>query len=65
MSINHTKYDRDDFDPNYPAVSDEHECHVEQQYRDTMWFTVSCLIAIGIGLAMLVCEYMGWTKYLV
>lgn len=47
MPINHTKYDRDDWSLNYPEVSEDEECHVEKQFRESFWFNLFGIVFAG------------------
>ena len=56
---NQAYYDRLlNFDPNMPAVSEEQECHVEQQFRDSFAFRVFTLLGAGSFIGAIV--YMAF-----
>lgn len=56
--MNHTRYDRDDFNPDFPAVSENEECHVEKQYKEGKWFIPQVLVT-GFLIGMLVLHVFG------
>lgn len=56
--MNHTRYDRDDFNPDFPAASNSEECHVEKQFKDSK-LTPIWIVLTGIGLGLLVLHLAG------